>query len=119
MLVVVIFAPLVVFINKIILPYMNPNPNSTENMLKNTQKLYGAKCASCHGANGEGMAGYPAINNPSSSQVILQKLLKHPNGALGQNTGLQMRADLSNLSTTELDSISQLVCSFGTKQPNP
>lgn len=102
---IIITLPLLIFINKIIIPYMTPSESLATKMLKNGQKLYGARCASCHGIKANGNTVYPKIDTSTNKNTLFLQIQNHKTGALGINTSIEMKYNNSNLNKDDLDDI--------------
>jgi cytochrome c553 len=104
-----IFLPLVVFIDKVVFSYLEPKAAAAAKKAENTQMLYGAKCAMCHGIKGEGTGGYPKIGG-LAKEVALSKIKSHKEGIFGE--GVQLRADFTTLSDADKEEIASFVATL-------
>jgi cytochrome c553 len=109
---ILLFLPFIVFIDKIVFAYMEPKALEAIKSGEAVQKLYGAKCAMCHGVKGEGMADYPKINGFASKEEALAKIKAHKDGMLGN---IQMSADVASLSEAEKEELASFVASLKVK----
>lgn len=105
---VIVFLPLVVFVDKVVFAYMQPKASEAAKSVERSQALYGAKCAMCHGVKGEGSGGYPQIKG-LSKDVALAKIKSHKEGIFG--AGVQLRADFATLDDKDKELIAEFVAS--------
>lgn len=87
---------------------MEENPVSqnavNELVFENAQAIYDARCASCHGANGDGAGGYPRING-DSQMSIASKLIGYKNGSYGSTAKGVMELQVQDLTQEQLQEI--------------
>ena len=85
----------------------NPvSQNSAEEIVyKDGESLYAARCASCHGANGDGAGGYPRVNG-EPAYSIASKLIGYKNGSYGSSAKGVMELQVQDLSEEELKMLS-------------
>ncbi len=87
---------------------MEENPvskNSVEEIaFKDGKTIYEARCASCHGLNGDGAGGYPRVNGESASSISA-KLIGYKNGSYGSTSKGVMQLQVQDLSREQIDGI--------------
>lgn len=103
---ILIFLPVVFFVDRVVFSYMEPHAADEAKKAEYSQKLYGAKCAMCHGIKGEGSGGYPKITG-LTKDAALAKIKSHKEGIFG--VGVQLRADFATLSETDKEEIASFV----------
>ncbi len=103
---IIVFLPFLVFVDRVVFSYMEPHAANEAKKAEYSQKLYGAKCAMCHGIKGEGSGGYPKITG-LTKDVALSKIKTHKEGIFG--VGVQLRADFTTLSETDKEEIASFV----------
>lgn len=106
---VLIFLPFVFFVDKIVFSYMQPKAAEEAKKAENSQMLYGAKCAMCHGTKGEGSGGYPKITG-LTKEAALAKIKSHKEGIFGE--GVQLRADFTTLSEADKEELASFVATL-------
>jgi len=68
--------------------------------------IYEARCASCHGANGDGAGGYPRVNG-ESRMAIMAKLIGYKNGSYGSTAKGVMQLQVQDLGSQQLDEVAR------------
>ena len=77
---------------------------STAVVFGDAKSLYAARCASCHGANGDGIGGYPRVNG-EGAHAIASKLIGYKNGSYGFSSKGVMRLQVQHMSEEEIRSV--------------
>ena len=72
------------------------------------ESLYTARCASCHGANGDGAGGYPRVNG-EPAHSIASKLIGYKNGSYGSSARGVMELQVQDLSEEDLKMLSEFL----------
>ena len=103
---ILVFLPILFFVDKIVFAYMQPQAANEAKKAEYAQKLYGAKCAMCHGIKGEGTGGYTKITG-LTKDIALSKIKTHKEGIFGE--GVQLRADFATLSEADKEEIASFV----------
>jgi len=70
--------------------------------------IYQARCATCHGLNGDGAGGYPRVNGEPSFKIY-QKLEGYKSGGYGGSAKGVMALQVSDLSADQLRAISDFL----------
>lgn len=91
---------------------MDPDPGvgeAEDDVLKRTAVTYAENCASCHGANGEGMAEkfYPLLQGQNYEYVLRQ--LKRIQSGQRKNANREMQKIISQMSWNELDLLADFI----------
>jgi len=91
---------------------MDPEPGvgeADDDVLKKTGVTYTEKCASCHGADGEGMAEkfYPLLQGQNYEYLLRQ--LKHIQSGKRKNANREMQKIISQMSLSELDLLADFI----------
>lgn len=106
---IIVFLPFLVFVDKVVFSYMEPQAADAAKKAEKSQILYGAKCAMCHGIKGEGSGGYPKITG-LTKEAALSKIKSHKEGIFGE--GVQLRADFATLSEADKEEIASFVATL-------
>lgn len=90
----------------------DPEPEvgeADDEMLKTAEVTYAEKCASCHGANGEGKAEkfYPLLQGQHYEYLLRQ--LKHIRSNERKNANQEMKKVISQMSLGELDHLADFI----------
>ena len=89
---------------------MEENPVSqnsvSEIAFQDGKTIYEARCASCHGLNGDGAGGYPRVNGESAA-AITTKLVGYKNGSYGSTSKGVMQLQVQDLSREQIDGIAR------------
>lgn len=91
---------------------MDPEPGvgeADDDALQETGVTYTEKCASCHGANGEGIAEkfYPLLQGQNYEYLLRQ--LKYIQSGKRKNANMEMQEIISQMSLSELDLLSDFI----------
>lgn len=78
----------------------------SEIAFKDGKTIYEARCASCHGLNGDGAGGYPRVNGESAA-AIAARLIGYKNGSYGSTAKGVMQLQVQDLSREQMDGIAQ------------
>jgi len=80
-----------------------------DEMLKTAEITYAEKCASCHGANGEGRSEkfYPLLQGQHYEYLLRQ--LKHIQSGKRKNANREMQKVISQMSLNELDHLADFI----------
>jgi cytochrome c553 len=106
---ILLFLPFLVFVDKIVFSYMEPKAKEAANSAEAVQKIYGAKCAMCHGVKGDGMANFPKIAGLTKDEA-LAKIKAHKEGEFGEV--IRLRAELSSLSDAQKEELASFIATL-------
>jgi cytochrome c553 len=73
--------------------------------------VYSSKCASCHGAKGEGKSIFPKLAG-QSKEALVKKLNGYKEGTFGNDKKAMMIPNVQNLSSDEIAKIAEVVSQF-------
>lgn len=93
-------------------------PETTESMqainsdktVKSGEEMY-QKCAACHGVNGDGSDGYPALNTLAKT-VLVEKMVAFHQNASGSTNQAIMKAQLEGMSRFDIEKLSEFIIKF-------
>jgi|SaaInlStandDraft_4_1057021.scaffolds.fasta_scaffold73422_1 cytochrome c len=68
--------------------------------------IYQTRCASCHGANGDGAGGYPRVNGEKKHQ-IMRKMMGYQQGTYGGSSKGVMKLQITDLSRLQIENVSE------------
>jgi cytochrome c553 len=73
--------------------------------------IYQTRCASCHGANGDGAGGYPRVNGEKRHQ-IMRKLIGYQQHSYGGSSKGVMILQLNDLSRAQIEEVSRYLATL-------
>lgn len=110
---ILLFLPIVVFVDKVVFAYMQPDAAKAAKNKESTEVLYGIKCSMCHGTRGEGAAAYPKKIAGMAKEEALVKIKTHREGEFGDS--VKLTADFSSLSEANKEELASFVAGLGAK----
>lgn len=79
--------------------------NAAETMaMEKGSEIFAARCAGCHGANGDGGGGYPRVNGMEKEKIYAM-LLGYKNGTYGTTSKGVMVLQVQDMSDKQLSAI--------------
>ena len=88
-----------------------PVATASEPKTFDATSVYSSKCASCHGAKGEGKSIFPKLAGQSKEELA-KKLNGYKDGTFGNDKKAMMIPNVQNLSSDEIAKIAEVVSQF-------
>ena len=93
--------------------------NAAETMaMKEGNEIYAARCAGCHGENGDGGGGYPRVNGKKQGKIYAM-LLGYKNGTYGTTSKGVMTLQVQDLGEAQLEALASHLSSVTPRYEAP